>query len=752
MPIDVTKLWLLPANFQQSMFDTNTTELAIGGKIKFFKTDRVTPKSVYYWSGDPQNPFLAVNEIDLTQGVVPNNRYPLWLYPYDEADNKTAQLYYISVENSAEVSIWSLDQYPQHGVPTPDENDESLANLCPTYGFDVPVWQDFYASDNNVTEVINAPAWGWLWHKDKPNNAYFTYQFERLAVGTVDGDPDYEITLKAANVTAAQTVHWFSFPLGFAYELAGKDITFEIYARDKSTAAVTQLKAVLIREKNKVVQPPTEVATINLSSSRDKKTIAFTVPTLPAGTFVSQDKMYLGFELPFNQDFQVAFTGSFCYEGKDKTYTVLKTALPERFARLRNALPLQFSKTEDWEFSYLAKTDGIGRTDVQNATGSLFLGPHGKDFNFAVPLHGQVLIRGDKLNNTLADRFLDNAHAISDLSPNAFKVTKDSNNACTVTTYIEGKFHSAWESQSGSVTISDPTPPTPSHGISSTIDGTNNRLLHITFDDNFAPDQGPTQYKTSAGQCLTNYPSNNAIVSWFGDFVSFGSGVSYPFAFSAYSQIIVTTTDPGSDSTQATVDIEFGASGLPVSDLTPTNNTYKAADETFPIKIPKNYFEYMSKDISPSPNGMPNPPPFAIAFIVDKKGAHIPSQKLTIPVAITTAEAGDGSILASKMNDSINTAESKKLTFTGVPANGDYLKISTLNTDLVLIFYHTNQTKPTNPLPARKAIYAEFDGGATVEQALDATIKSLRTDVGGIPTYDALKLSHYENLTNYIEV
>ncbi|MDX1428260.1 MAG: hypothetical protein R3206_10595, partial [Salegentibacter mishustinae] len=130
-------------------FTDPTTLLPVVGYIKFFKTDKITIKNFYQQTGNPSTPFqVAPNPTNLdTAGGI---SFVPYLYPYDETDEDTEELYYIEVRRTADDSlVFTFDNFPenfdQSGGNTTIEN---VINKCPSYGFDNPVMGTNYTEDN----------------------------------------------------------------------------------------------------------------------------------------------------------------------------------------------------------------------------------------------------------------------------------------------------------------------------------------------------------------------------------------------------------------------------------------------------------------------------------------------------------------------------------------------------------------------------------------------------------------------------
>ena len=115
MAINTDLLVILPL-LGQFIQDSDTADPLLG-TMAFFKTDKVTPKNIYEQTGDPFNPFqVAANPIQLNAagGYVngSGNIFVPYLYPFDEADNTTAELYYVEVERTDTSIAWAVDNFP----------------------------------------------------------------------------------------------------------------------------------------------------------------------------------------------------------------------------------------------------------------------------------------------------------------------------------------------------------------------------------------------------------------------------------------------------------------------------------------------------------------------------------------------------------------------------------------------------------------------------------------------------------------
>lgn len=728
---------------EQKFLDPNTLG-PVNGIVTFFKTDKTTLKNIYIETFDPENPF-EVAENPQTLLVTGAFEQPIYYYFYDETDNTTEELYFIEVKDAASVVVLEVDNFVENFNSTvPEDDSGDLKNLCPSFGFDLPLLASFYntSSPQFIQEDETQVALGWLWYKNAPTNSDFYYSYEEIDSGTLDGNPHFEITLIVANSGVAQSINWIGFPIANSNTLDGDTINFQFYATDKSTVPVTTLEVALAIDGD---WTPTDLVSTALTSSRVLYQATATMPDLSSQFTVDTAKIYLCIKLPLAQDFEISFTGTFAYLGDQETspsipfYDYGKSVASQLLPQFDTGI--EGNANEDIADGALALAQYNGTINTRNSTGTIFIAPISKTFNYALQLANLTLVRDQFIiaPNILTNRFLDDGGNLSGLAGNSFVITNTVTSAFDVATISGSVSYSTWASQTTDITIVKSTAST-SYGISSVLNGT--LQIDVTFDTNYVADT--TAYNpsipTGGGDLweegtTSTYkgPDAGAFISYIGTMAATDPGnEEWYMSFTNSSDITVTTTAPGTGGTPATVELLLTAGAFAsAADIETVGATFRVGyDEQYSVIIYSNVLLYT--DVAATE--LPAIPPFAIQFHVDSAGDIIPVSNSNITVNIPTSSLGDGELIAALINDAINVAESYTVTVVDVPDNGDILNISTTDTDLNVIFYDTAQAKPANPDPDRLPIYVEFttsDSTDTISKTLSSVLIS---DVGGIPT------------------
>lgn len=790
MAIDNSKLVLFPAAIQQPIIDPNNGLPAAGGWIEFTKTDQTTPKAVYQQTGDPDDPFEVANDLtpgnkgrlDLNNAGAPVS-FPLFFYPFDEADNKTEELYYYRVNRADGSAILDANNMPQKYLNDQSggsTSDESIENLWPSYGFEVKVWPTIYDQttyDNFLTDKYDRVAAGWTWYKSTPDNAEFYYTFNTTAALGLDGNPVNELVLHAQNKTGDQTEQWIAAPVGYKDDLVGQDCELLVYNTDASSAPVTELDVVVIYAQNQDTADddkylaPIKVGEITLSTSRTKRTLQFTFPAIPTGTLYAFDRVLVGFRLPLNNNFDIGLTGTFFYNGQDKTITVPLGNLGKRIAIARNADPEAYNNgTNDWIYNNLPVIDSKGRSSVQNRTGLIISGAltHTNQLNFAHLCDGTGFVRGELIDGvTLSDRIMDAARPEIINSPNSFKVTNLTATGFDVELNQPGQMQDAWSTDITNLTITR-TSVSKSAGITALVDGGNPAKLNITFDNDYIAAVTPYNFYAETNQTplFDTLPSVEAVTSWFGTYGPFkphpikgNQWVWTDFEPLAGSKISVTTTVPGTSSTAAECNIVFGSisqSEIQANVVKQIIENAGGANRQIWDKVPFNYFAFMSK--ASSSGTMPYPPAYVISYKVNKQGSQISAGIHNIVVQLETADLSSPSDICSKTQLAVSQGDKEQLVWTGsaLPPTGEWIKASSAHQDLIFIYWLSTDIKPTNPEPDRHAIYVQYESGDSLADVIKATSELFTSAVGGFPSQKTLEDAGYpvliDGYVHYMEI
>lgn len=739
-----------------------TTLLPVVGTIQFFKTDKITPKNVFQQTGNPLDPFeVAANPITLdTAGAIP---FVLYLYPFDENDADVEELYYVEVRRIDTSLVFALDNFPENFVSSENGSiEDDLINKCPSFGFDNPILAATYTLANQnplpvnwAVDITNGArvAQGWVWQLEDVSNSEFYYDVTPIAAGSRPGNPINLLTLFSGNIQT-QTQNMFGFRLGVANELEGTIINYQLDLQDNLSVLSTLNVFVFNGNSTTDLSAAVNVGTIPISSTLTLQTIEFTMPDLSGSLVDDNSPTWLLLGLPLTQQFSISMTSTYDYFGDNRTISRLPLSYGVSEGRQLTSLNAEelYVSEDNYLQSDLPLTQRKGRLDFLRKTGEIFLASSFYDptQNGANLLNDRTLVRGDDIESTLTDRFLDNAH-LAQFGGNTFIISNVIGSTFDIETQDTAPSFSVWTSTNGDITITE-TPIGGGIPLSSVINGGNNRQVDITFDNQFDA-QAVSNYDTLS----TNNPSfidrgtgyvTNVMANMVG---TFSNGQAFGFNvivnYSIGSLVTITQTAPGSPSTNATCSVEFAVGGFSAASQIQSGTQFFQAqlaqdEDPANVTVFTNYFAFIASSI----NGglLQDPPPYAIGFNVDNQGESIKSSVKSIVVNITTAELIQPDKIAIALNKAINGGSSYKIDVVNVPTNGHLLSTSTSNKTINLVLNDTD-TPPTPPLkpdPDISTLFVDYssinDSPTDVSDKIQTKIKG---NTGSIPTFTDLGLS-----------
>lgn len=763
MAINTDLLIILPF-LGQFITDSQTTDPLLG-EVYFYEPDKITLKNVYEQTGDPFNPFqVTPNPIQLNPagGFVnaSGNIFVPYLYPFDEADNVTEQLYEVEARRTDNSLAWAISNFPENfdGGELGDEG--SLVNLCPTYGFDFPVFNDFYnAIDNQPVRMWNGVnvegdsaniAQGWRWINNGFATADFFYNFEPLAVGTLPTvNPLFKLNLSQAAGGTPGTANLLGFNLTGGNQLEDKEFTYQLFLSDSTGTLGTLEVAVGVAGAN--ILTPTTVGTIPITSSFIQQSITFTMPDV-SGQIDSEDfnpQVLLLFKLPlsFPAGTIISFSGTFCSLGD----TVIELDKIEPMSRGSNVSRAWWNNLQGRFYlpSLQPTTSGLPFSNSKGSiapfsdVGNIWIGAANEEEMYglqasSMPLNGQTIVTEQPLLSTITDRFL--ATSVAAAAGNSFDITPVTTTEFDIETRVQSVSYSTWTSSTASITIG-----TSSGSGIPYLNVTNQALnvLDVEFTDaTLDPDKEETFYikSTDAGNTLkrgTGYLTRN-INNMVGLF-SNGSTAITPIDYTTNVDTTIANTGTLPAEVQITFDGYSGAGQI--------QSSLQKLTGIYPPNIPinavlyRNYFCFIIEDNNE--NVMIRPPPIVIQFHVDGNGIQIPSRTHTYTLNLDSSQINDGTYLATQLNNLISTSDTYTITVNSLPANGDFLLLSTGNASFIVVFYDTAFSKPANPVPSRPPIFVEFNSvtPTTTAELTTSLIDALSNDVGGIPTAGDLQLT-----------
>lgn len=755
MAIINTQLLISPP-MRQGFIDPNTL-LPVVGTVTFFKPDKVALKNVYIQTNNPSDPFIvASNPITLeTDGAFPSSMY---LYPFDETDNETEELYYIEVDRTDTSNVHIIENFPENFSPTtPSDEDNTLQNLAPAFGFEFPFYDEVFTAVNELSapSISTYPSQGFEWYKNDPTLSDFYYNIAVNTVGTIDGNPLNLLTLEVDNLGGVQTTHWFGFEFTKANILAGSNVTLTAYIQDASTIAITSLPVVLINGSDKTTL--TNVGTVTISTSLDKVTLNFTMPTLDdSDTDFDVSNTLLAFQLPTSQNLILNFTGIYMYEGSEQPNIVPEpkcigeVTATQFWAKLSNQLSGKNDVRE-------ATTDGgelhpiineSGKLGVQNRTGIIFEASVATEFNFAYPLDGTTFVENDIIipapvsypdSYASVNRYFTDASALQTIAGNSFIVSNLTTTDFDIQTVDIAVSYSTWTSSTGNIVI---TPSTSGQDLPFTavIDGGNPAQVNFTWTDDF-----DAEGNRSNGVNFSTFSQQTDVMGvWFGAWaLTLNNAV---FTDDATIATFVTTA-PGSSSTNATATLEFIKATYTSADLKTSALQFPGGNE--PSGTGYNNILQFVKDTTgiDSDNNFIWPTQYIIQFHIDDDGINVPSSVKTVTVNLSSSDLSQNTV-ASAVVAGLGAGDLYNIAVSALPANGDNLQISTSNATIDVLFYDTGSTKPVK-ISDNQTIWIEFTTSDSVETFVSNLATDLTTKIGGIPLPGDLDLTGTSSALQY---
>jgi len=771
---------------------TDVSQSASGAQVFFYKTDEVTPKNIYIQTDDPLNPFtVAANPQTLNTAGAFEQKIYYYFFDEDDETPTNEELYYIKVVNTDSVTIYETNNFvinpPSSGGGT---TTTSLVNLAPDYGFDVLFRSDYYASSTDIylNEVANYPALGYLWFISDPSIGDFSYEFVAPAIGTLEGDPLHYIILTEENFGSDQTNIWFGFPICQYQELIDSTITFQFLAQDQSNTAVTSLDISIVRSPAMnditnlvdwtMASSPINVGSVALDTSFSLKTVTFTMPSLVT-TPEESSLTYLVIEMPKDQNFKIALTGFYPYQGEGETLAVTRDNLGNRnsrvFAQAMNNFLLSLNDYKS-NNQPLMRRGAAGAINYQNRTGIFFQSSSPVDYNdtiptynFAVPANAQNVVvdytyaEAGRTNvdtateaerEILCNRYFEQVSSSTRaLGDNSFLITALTATGFNVQTVLVHTPYSDWVSNSGVLTITPLS--NPSNHILTAVIGPSSNQVDMTFTSNY--DAGTFAYRDSALQPLGT-PQNQynpdvtgsltAMVNWFGTIT--GSSQTAPYlTWNPTAGVTLATLNIGSGATPASVRFTWPVGGLTAAQIRSTQNNLSTNRANWSQYT--NTLEFSNVSSSSPYFMLPAIPPYAIQFHVDSQGATVQVSDTLLTINFPSSEITTGADLANFMVNSLSDGTFYNFDFSGVPSNGENFYFSSTYKNFIGIFWITSQVKPTNPLPSRPAIYIALSPTASVQDVVTATSNAFINQISCIPNATDLNITLGNDMNLFME-
>lgn len=314
--IDQTKLIYTPP-MQLTFVDPNTGNPA-DGKLFFKIAGSDTPKNAYIYTGDPQNPLVAVTELELNGAGSPDEQ--VYLFLLDEDDHAINQKYKIEVTNSLGTVIIVKNDFPfLAGNEISDEQTLIKTNIVTNGKFSFISDYKLKTSDTFVSQANTIVAPGWTFYQDSTTTTKNNIIFNNVATEVIEGNPFLELQFISSNVSENETIKEFRSRLGFCNSFEEKTLSGSLFAKANGNPQTVDL--LLLKTYGSSQSPDEEIliSTLNLTTSRVKYNFQVILPG-NTGKVISENSNSLDFIIrpALKLSSNISFTSIFIEEGDNK--------------------------------------------------------------------------------------------------------------------------------------------------------------------------------------------------------------------------------------------------------------------------------------------------------------------------------------------------------------------------------------------------------------------------------------------------
>ena len=691
--------------------------------------------------------------------------------------------YYIVIRDKFNNLVATLENYLPGGENGGNTGAE-IANLFSNYGFDTQINSNLYEENTIAPNTAVAVSAGWRWEiQTTQTDAVNTYSYQVISDQALLANPKNAIRLTSTNKTGGETVNRFTSVLGDYNKYQGLQLGFSIYANFISGSA-QDFTCQLIRSRAGAPQTPIDIGAISVNFTQTQLTFLFTVPYLTDANYANDDTLTFVINFPLNEDFVLDLTGTWLQISADGvispseeagSVTAGKEFFGESFRELQS--PTQYISRG------LPVAINAGFAATLNQTGTIFLASVGSSFNYAVSMGKKIanyddnmgveLLRDNVLEMTQTNRLIDYLRD-NDLTQSRHTfVTSVTTNAITVGTGIGVAPLSTWTSlATPRITVSLDTEEF-IYKLKAYALG--NGKVEFVFVDNFATN--PNSYNPpysggGAGNLIQGGTLDpGPLINWFVEFNFINNSILAPGAggqLCAFTYFLHTSTvSTGSTTTPAIMHLwcvdassrarkvlEYKLSGgvsstfylqnwtqhqiNSVYDNTVLNRVVEDTGGASPsVTYHSHFFGY--NDVSNNPATQGVNPPRVLRFSVDGHAPNGPTG-LTTTATIDLFSGDSKEVVAAKIVVQLNTSFSNTITIVDTPNNGDIVQICNGQTNFNLIFWDTDQTKPSNP-DTRVPIYVEYTTAQTTDDIALSAQTAIEYAVMGVPLAADLGLS-----------
>ncbi|MBL4707463.1 MAG: hypothetical protein JKY48_03370 [Flavobacteriales bacterium] len=319
--LDTSKLVESPP--LQQIFNDINTAVAAKGTLRFFKDSaRTEPKAVYVRSATPgqYDPFLEF-ELD-NAGAVP---YLFFFFPVSESNNSISEPYYVELKNQDGIIIFMRENFPPSDASSSSSGSNEVSNLCPSFGFESPVYPGYFNEGDNrpIGSNLNAleqgdmgwiVSFGWEYWVENFTNSNDFLAFTDLGDSGLEGNPQNSMTLKSNVTSPTTTFKRIGFRLGNVNDFQMLNVKYSIHWKwILQPPSSDEITVSLVRAPRGIggTEKIISLGTIAVSTTNSRNELSFVVPEIEAGeNYERWTSAYIYFELPQGVNFEIETTGT----------------------------------------------------------------------------------------------------------------------------------------------------------------------------------------------------------------------------------------------------------------------------------------------------------------------------------------------------------------------------------------------------------------------------------------------------------
>jgi hypothetical protein len=406
-----------------------------------------------------------------------------------------------------------------------------------------------------------------------------------------------------------------------------------------------------------------------------------------------------------------------------------------------------------------------GSIDIQNSTGSIFVGKGSYSYATDMSTFPGTLLIKDTLNGlTSSNRLLEYLRSNSITQSRITLVaTQPVPTEFNVQTGIGDSRSAGVTNNTGGRIVYTSSTPTLDYGIKAKILIPSTNEVEMTFRDNF--DSSTTPFSPGA-VTYSQLPSSGPFINWFGltsPNVALGLVLPTQIHFTQYFSI--DTVQVGSGSQPSIVNINFSdndqklfesiinlnflnvsfTSSLRIVIPNYKNEQFQAMNivSATTTTFTTGFFSYNDSTSNPTPQ--PNPPARVIRYSVNGNAGNATPTGTISTLLIDIQDQDSAEEVALKSSNAINLSYEDNFDVVTTPLTGDNIVYPLDSESFVFIYWNLADAQPANPAPSSNPIYITFTGADTLDQISLNSIDAINESSVGIPYWPDLGLPPINN-------